>query len=104
MNNKLVDLIDDIEILLKQDKRFYLSNDHAYRNKIKDLVKTKNFNSQPIDITPLINLAKLQSNTKSFKTNIIIKGKSNDNLNIESLKNVVAKLSELNNKMDKIVN
>lgn len=101
MDNKLLDLIDDIEILLKQDDRFFLSDDHKYRNKIKKLASSgKSFNAQPIDITPLVNLAKLQEKPIVIKEEII----SGETGNTESLKNIVARLSELNNKMDKIVN
>ncbi len=102
MDNKLLDLIDDIEILLKQDNRFFLSNDHKYRNKIKKLASSgKSFNAQPIDITPLVNLAKLQDKPMVIKEEIPVHVETG---NTESLKNIVARLSELNNKMDKIVN
>ncbi len=102
MDNKLLELIDDIEILLKQDERFFLSNDHKYRNKIKKLASSeKNFNAQPIDITHLVNLAKLQGQPP--KSIVVKEQVETQTYNIESLKNIVARLSELNNKMDKIV-
>lgn len=102
MNNKsqLHELINDIEILLKQDKRFHLSNDHKYKHKIKALAKSDSFNGKSIDITPLINLAKLQTKQPVIiDTNEIVKTD-----NSESLRNIVARLSELNKKMDNIVN
>ena len=40
MKKELLELIDDIEILLKQDKRFYISDDHKYRSKIRELSKS----------------------------------------------------------------
>ena len=101
MDNKLLDLINDIEILLKQDDRFFLSNDHKYRNKIKKLASKKTFNSQPIDITPLVNLAKLLG--KQQETIVVKEQVETQIYNTESLKNIVARLSELNNKMDNIV-
>ena len=102
MDNKLLGLIDDIELLLKQDDRFFLSNDHHYREKIKKLTSDKNFNAQSIDITPLVNLAKLQR--KQPETIIVKEQVETQTGNTESLRNIVARLSELNNKMDKIVN
>lgn len=97
---KLLELIDDIEILLKQDVRFNLSNDHEYRGKIKELAKSNGNNSQPIDITPLVNLAKLH--TKPAEAIVI--NQPVQVPNTESLRNIVARLSELNKKMDNIVN
>ena len=102
MDNKLLELIDDIEILLKQDERFFLSNDHKYRNKIKKLASSeKNFNAQPIDITPLVNFAKLQG--KQQETIVVKEQVETQTYNTESLRNIIARLSELNNKMDNIV-
>jgi hypothetical protein len=60
MDNILLQLIDDIELLLKQDKRFLNSNDHLFKNKINNLNYVK-----PVDITPFLNLAQL--NTKYFQ-------------------------------------
>jgi hypothetical protein len=102
MSNKfqILELINDMEILLKQDKRFHLSNDHKYKDKIKALGKSDSFNGKSIDITPLINLAKLQT-----KQPVIIDTKEIvETDNSESLKNIITRLSELNKKMDNIVN
>lgn len=96
---KLLELINDVEILLKQDKRFNLSDDHKYRGKIKQLAKSDNFNSQPIDITPLINLAKLHTKP----TEAIVINQTVQTPNTDSLRNIIARLSELNKKMDNIV-
>lgn len=96
---KLLELINDVEILLKQDKRFNLSDDHKYREKIMELVKSDNFNSQPIDITPLINLAKLHNKPAEA----IVINQPVQTPNTDSLRNIIARLSELNKKMDNIV-
>jgi hypothetical protein len=101
MENKteLLELINDIEILLKQDKRFYLSNDHKYRNNIKNLAESNKFNGQSIDVTSFVNLAKLHS-----QKHIIVGTKEIEPVdNSDSLKRIVARLSELNKKMDNIV-
>jgi hypothetical protein len=99
MNNKILNLIDDIEILLKQDKRFYLSDDHKFRNKIKDLSKSKNSNIDPIDVTPIINLVKLNQK-KEYEINIQQTKIVHD---IESLKLIVSRLSMLNDKLGDII-
>ena len=39
MSESVLNLINDIEILLKQDKRFYNSNDYLFKNKIIHLAK-----------------------------------------------------------------
>lgn len=85
-----------MEILLKQDKRFHLSNDHKYRGKIKKLAES----SQSIDITPLVNLTKLQPE----KPVIISTKEIIETNNSDSLKKIITRLSELNKKMDKILN
>jgi hypothetical protein len=99
MSNKILNLIDDIEILLKQDNRFYLSNDHKFRNKIKDLSKSKNSNIDSIDIIPIINLVKLNQKNE-YKNNIQQTKTVHD---IESLKLIVARLSMLNDKLGDII-
>lgn len=102
---KLLELINDLEILLKQDERFYLSDDHKYKGKIIKLAKSNNFSSKSIDITPLVNLAKLH--TKPADTVIINQTVETSNTantaNTDSLRNIIARLSELNKKMDNIV-
>ena len=98
--SQLLELIDDIEILLKQDKRFCLSDDHKYKNKIKALVESNNFTNKSIDITSLVNLAKLQSTQP-----IIVDTKEIIEIdNSEALRNIIIRLSELNKRMDNIVN
>ena len=98
--SQLLELINDIEILLKQDKRFYLSDDHKYKNKIKALVESNNFTNKSIDITSLVNLAKLQSTQP-----IIVDTKEIVEVdNSDALRNIIARLSELNKRMDNIVN
>jgi hypothetical protein len=37
MSENILNLINDIEILLKQDERFYNSNDYLFKNRIKNL-------------------------------------------------------------------
>lgn len=95
---KLLELINDLEILLKQDERFYLSDDHKYKEKIIKLAKSNN-SFKPIDITPLVNLAKLH--TKPAET--IIVNQTVETNNTDSLRNIITRLSELNKKMDNIV-
>lgn len=98
--SQLLELINDIEILLKQDKRFYLSDDHKYKNKIKALVESNNFTNKSIDITSLVNLAKLQS----IKPIIVDTKEIVEVDNSDALRNIIARLSELNKRMDNIVN
>jgi hypothetical protein len=99
-NSELLELINDMEILLKQDKRFLMSDDHKYKGKIKQLTKHDTFNKQSIDITPLVNLAKLQT-----KQPVVVETKEIvETDNSDFLRNIVARLSELNKKMDNIVN
>jgi hypothetical protein len=99
MDNKILILIDDIEILLKQDKRFHLSDDHNFRNKIKELAKSNKLNNDPIDITPIVNLVKLNQK-KECEINI---QQTKKVYNIDSLKHIIAKLAMLNNKVDNII-
>jgi hypothetical protein len=41
MSESILNLINDIEILLKQDERFYNSNDYLFKNRIKHLATQK---------------------------------------------------------------
>ena len=114
MNNILLQLIDDIELLLKQDNRFFTSNDYLFKNKINKLNYVK-----PLDVTSLINLSKL--NTKSSKVpisdnvpkcdntkettepiinNIIIE---QEPIDLTTLHNIVSKLKELNSTVDRML-
>ena len=97
MEKELLELIDDIEILLKQDKRFYISNDYKYRKKIRKLSKNNKI-EQIIDVTSLVNLSKLQKQPISEPI-IIYKDPDIDNL----LK-VINILKKLNNDINKIIN
>jgi hypothetical protein len=108
MYNILLQLIDDIELLLKQDKRFLNSNDHLFKNKINKLSQVKS-----IDITPIINLAKLNTSSLNGKVispheekqsfslnNLIIQ---QEPYNLSTLQNLISKLKQLNNTVDKIL-
>ena len=97
MKKELLELIDDIEILLKQDNRFYISDDHKYRSKIRELSKS-NKNDQIIDVTSLVNLTKLQKQPIPEPI-IIYKEPDMDNL----LK-VIKILTKLNADIKKIIN
>lgn len=97
MKKELLELINDIEILLKQDKRFYISNDHKYRNKIRELSKS-NRNDQIIDVTSLVNLSKLQ---KQPIPEPIVIYKDPD---IDNLLKVIKILTKLNDDIKKIIN
>lgn len=104
MYNILLQLIDDIELLLKQDKRFLNSNDHLFKNKISKLSQVKS-----IDITPIINLAKL--NTSSLNGKVISPHEKKQSFsiiqqepyNLSVLQNLISKLKQLNNNVDKIL-
>jgi hypothetical protein len=107
MSETILNLINDIEILLKHDERFYNSNDYLFKNKIKHLTKPekplKAIMSIPSgykvdglnqfglpNIISLKNLSKLNTNTTSDKT-------CNDN-NID-LTNIIDRFNKANKKI-----
>jgi hypothetical protein len=96
MDNTLLKLIDDIELLLKQDKRFYTSNDYLFKNKINKLCHVK-----PIDITSIVNLAKLNIsplNNQVVSTSNTIQEEPND---LNELEKIVSNLKYIINIVDK---
>lgn len=97
MDISLNQLIDDIELLLKQDERFYLSNDHTYRSKIKSLSESGNFNNQSVDITPLINLAKI--NSKPDPVPLVIKKEPD----LDVIRNIAKRIAQINDKLNNII-
>lgn len=86
MSESILNLINDIEILLKQDERFYNSNDYLFKNRIKHLATQEPLKAIiPIpsghrisgvnqyglpNIVSLANLSKLNNNNIDL-TNII---------------------------------
>jgi hypothetical protein len=96
MDNRLLQLIDDIELLLRQDKRFYDSNDHLFKNNINKLCQVK-----PIDVTSIVNLAKLNTspwNNQPVSTNNTIQEEPYD---LAGLEKIVSNLKYIINIVDK---
>jgi hypothetical protein len=84
MSETILNLINDIEILLKQDKRFYNSKDYLFKNKIQHLAKQQQLKA----IIPIPSGHKVVGLNQFGLPNIV------------SLKN----LSKLNNTSDKKCN
>ena len=100
MSENILNLINDIEILLKRDERFYNSNNHLFKNKIKHLAKNKYPSNGPISIPyiySLKNLSKLTNKKLKNKT-------SNDTCdkNDIDLTEIIAKIELANEQLQEL--
>lgn len=91
MNYEIYHLINKIENIIKDDKRFIKKKEYKFKNKIQNLTKTNNIKHQSIDITPLLNLAKL--NITSYQPQQI---SYQNNINLDNIYN---ELNYIDNKI-----
>lgn len=100
MNYEIEKLINKLENILKKDKRFYENRDYIHKKKIQHLINKNSCQNQTIDITSLVNIAKLNE-PKKMQPIIIQNNNNNDNID---LRQIVKNLAKLNEDLDKIIN
>ena len=100
MNTEILNLIDKIENIIKNDKRFIKNKEYKFKNKIQKLSSIESdseseFKSNIIDITPFINLAKLNNNYQPIYIN--------ENKEDYDLTDIYNNLNDINNRINKII-
>lgn len=100
MSNK--DLIEYVENILKNDKRFYQNRDYEFKNTVKRFYKSKASESTQNN-NPTIIMAPSNFNNNISNENLASLKKECDNkeINLKNLRNKVEKLEE---KVNSLIN
>lgn len=59
IDNELINMIDELESVLKKDKRFKANGDNHYRKQIRKIYQTSQYGRKPIDLTNLVGLNRI---------------------------------------------
>ncbi len=97
IDEKIKNIINKLEKILKKDIRYKTNGDDNYRNHIKKIYEESQYAKKPIDLTNLVNF-----NNKYNKKNIDIDIEYIEDMKyLNSLNNM---LIQINNTLNKLIN